>query len=177
MITGFGPEGPGGPGKPGTIEAPTTLAVPRRTAAVIAVRFIPPQRPRAIAVELQARLTQTCAATGRAWTSRQSRRVRREPSRSVREPAVRHQLRPGVRPDDPCTPAGVALRGLHSHAQASGRARPAGMQCCGEPFAVRSQVSWTLGEADADWLDLLLGARASDVDCAEEHHGGFPVGK
>ena len=26
------------------------------------------------------------------------------------------------------------------------------MQCCGEPFRVGSQVTWTLGAADQDWL-------------------------
>lgn len=30
------------------------------------------------------------------------------------------------------------------------------MQCCGEPFAVGSQVSWTLGDADTDWLGAVL---------------------
>lgn len=47
------------------------------------------------------------------------------------------------------------------------------MQCCGEPFAVGSQVSWTLGDADTDWLGAVLGARAAGVDAAEEHHGGL----
>lgn len=48
------------------------------------------------------------------------------------------------------------------------------MQCCGEPFAVGSQVSWTLGAADTDWLGTVLGARAAGVGAAEEHHGGLP---
>lgn len=48
------------------------------------------------------------------------------------------------------------------------------MQCCGEPFAVGSQVSWRLGDADRDWLGAVLGARAAGVDAAEEHHGGLP---
>jgi hypothetical protein len=48
------------------------------------------------------------------------------------------------------------------------------MQCCGEPFAVGSEISWTLGNADADWLETVLGARATGVDSAEEHHGGLP---
>src|ERR1700722_20471881 len=48
------------------------------------------------------------------------------------------------------------------------------MQCCGEPFAVGSQVLWRLGDADGDWLGAVLGARAAGVDAAEEHHGGLP---
>lgn len=47
------------------------------------------------------------------------------------------------------------------------------MQCCGEPFAVGSQVSWRLGDADRDWLGAVLGAMAAGVDAAEEHHGGL----
>lgn len=31
------------------------------------------------------------------------------------------------------------------------------MQCCGEPFRVGSEVAWTLGEADRDWLEEMLG--------------------
>jgi hypothetical protein len=46
------------------------------------------------------------------------------------------------------------------------------MQCCGEPFAVGSGVSWRLRDADQDWLQTVLGARAAGVDAAEEHHGG-----
>jgi hypothetical protein len=48
------------------------------------------------------------------------------------------------------------------------------MQCCGEPFAVGSQVSWTLGDVDRDWLEAVLGARAAGVNAAEGHHGGLP---
>ncbi|MGC1287738.1 MAG: DUF6578 domain-containing protein [Streptosporangiaceae bacterium] len=47
------------------------------------------------------------------------------------------------------------------------------MQCCGEPFAVGSDISWTLGDADADWLEAVLGAKATEVDSAEEHHGAL----
>ena len=46
------------------------------------------------------------------------------------------------------------------------------MQCCGEPFQVGSQVAWTLGDADPDWLEAVLGTDAHFVDAAEEHHGG-----
>lgn len=49
------------------------------------------------------------------------------------------------------------------------------MQCCGEPFRLGSQVAWTVGEADPDWLEAVLGAETSPgVDGAEEHHGGIP---
>ena len=49
------------------------------------------------------------------------------------------------------------------------------MQCCGEPFSVGQQVSWTLGDVDQDWLMAMLGADAQvSVDAAEEHHGGLP---
>jgi hypothetical protein len=49
------------------------------------------------------------------------------------------------------------------------------MQCCGEPFHLGSQVDWTLGDADPDWLEAVLGADAQrTVDAAEEHHGGVP---
>jgi hypothetical protein len=49
------------------------------------------------------------------------------------------------------------------------------MQCCGEPFSVGQPVSWTLGDADQDWLMTMLGADAQvTVDAAEEHHDGLP---
>jgi hypothetical protein len=45
------------------------------------------------------------------------------------------------------------------------------MQCCGQPFTVGTTVSWTLREADPDWLIAVLGPDvASTVDAAEEHH-------
>jgi hypothetical protein len=47
------------------------------------------------------------------------------------------------------------------------------MQCCGEPFRLGSQVAWTLGAADPDWLEAMLGALQT-VDAVEEHHGGVP---
>jgi hypothetical protein len=50
------------------------------------------------------------------------------------------------------------------------------MQCCGEPFRIGSQVAWTLGRPDLDWLNAMLGADArQSVDAAEEHHGGLPA--
>jgi hypothetical protein len=49
------------------------------------------------------------------------------------------------------------------------------MQCCGEPFRLGSQVAWTLGPADNDWLDGMLGPQARPAaDAAEDHHGGVP---
>jgi hypothetical protein len=49
------------------------------------------------------------------------------------------------------------------------------MQCCGKPFSRGSQVAWTLGPADPEWLQAVLGAnRQQTVDAAEEHHGGVP---
>jgi len=47
------------------------------------------------------------------------------------------------------------------------------MQCCGKPFRLGSRVAWTLGAADPDWLEAMLGAQQT-VDAAEEHHGGIP---
>jgi hypothetical protein len=50
--------------------------------------------------------------------------------------------------------------------------------CCGEPFAVGSRMSWTLrrgSDVDRPWLAAVLGADvAATVDAAEEHHGGIP---
>ncbi|MEU5211652.1 DUF6578 domain-containing protein [Streptomyces sp. NPDC020742] len=49
------------------------------------------------------------------------------------------------------------------------------MECCGDPFRVGSRVSWTLVEANGEWLAAVLGsAAAAGVDAAEEHHGGAP---
>jgi len=49
------------------------------------------------------------------------------------------------------------------------------MQCCGEPFAVGSPVSWTLEDPDPDWLAAIVGDDlAARVDAAEEHHRGGP---
>jgi hypothetical protein len=48
------------------------------------------------------------------------------------------------------------------------------MQCCGEPFAVGVEVSWTLRDADRERLVEILGIDlALGVDQAEEHHGGI----
>jgi hypothetical protein len=49
------------------------------------------------------------------------------------------------------------------------------MQCCGDDFSAGSRVSWTLADADADWLRAVLGDDIA-VDAAEEHHGGVPDG-
>jgi hypothetical protein len=49
------------------------------------------------------------------------------------------------------------------------------MQCCGSNFGVGSRVSWTLADADTDWLTTVLGDDVT-VDAAEEHHGGVPDG-
>ena len=47
------------------------------------------------------------------------------------------------------------------------------MQCCGDPFAVGVEVSWTLRDADREWIGVILGDDlALGVDKAEEHHGG-----
>jgi hypothetical protein len=49
------------------------------------------------------------------------------------------------------------------------------MQCCGQPFHLGSQVTWTLGNAGTEWIDAMLGAQLQrPVDAAEEHHGGVP---
>ncbi|MFE0379600.1 DUF6578 domain-containing protein [Streptomyces inhibens] len=51
------------------------------------------------------------------------------------------------------------------------------MQCCGEPFGIGAEVSWTLVDADKEWLaDVLGGEAAATVDAAEEHHGGTREG-
>jgi hypothetical protein len=47
------------------------------------------------------------------------------------------------------------------------------MQCCGKPFRVGGRVSWTLGEADPDWLAEILGEDPG-MDATEQHHGGIP---
>jgi len=51
------------------------------------------------------------------------------------------------------------------------------MQCCGEPFHVGSQVSWTLLPSNASWLRPLLPAGTDvTIDAAEERHGDAPDG-
>lgn len=49
------------------------------------------------------------------------------------------------------------------------------MQCCGDPFAVGSEVRWTLIPPDHDWFRVLLGN--VEVDAVEEHHGGEKKGQ
>ena len=44
------------------------------------------------------------------------------------------------------------------------------MQCCGEPFRVGSRVSWSVLDADQQWLSDMLGPAAAEVTVAEEHH-------
>jgi hypothetical protein len=47
------------------------------------------------------------------------------------------------------------------------------MQCCGEAFAIGSKVSWTVRDADHEWLTDVIGPdAAATIDAAEEHHGG-----
>ncbi|XIE78363.1 DUF6578 domain-containing protein [Streptomyces sp. SBR177] len=46
------------------------------------------------------------------------------------------------------------------------------MQCCGERFAPGDVVSWTLLEADPEeYVDIVGGERADEIDFREEHHG------
>lgn len=47
------------------------------------------------------------------------------------------------------------------------------MQCCGAPFSVGDEVSWTLREPDTAWLEAVLDKDvAGGIGGAEEHHGG-----
>ena len=50
------------------------------------------------------------------------------------------------------------------------------VQCCGEPFSVGSQVSWTLSRCtDPAFATAVLGDDlASSLTHQEEHHGGLP---
>jgi hypothetical protein len=51
------------------------------------------------------------------------------------------------------------------------------MQCCGEPFAVGEEISWTLRDADNEWLKAIFGPESAiAVDKQEEHHGGVVEG-
>ncbi|MFG2098325.1 DUF6578 domain-containing protein [Streptomyces sp. NPDC048612] len=51
------------------------------------------------------------------------------------------------------------------------------MQCCGDPFDIGSEVSWTLIDPDKEWLADVLGAgTAATVDAAEDHHVDAPEG-
>jgi hypothetical protein len=47
------------------------------------------------------------------------------------------------------------------------------MQCCGDPFRVGSHVSWSVLDADQQWLSEMLGPAAAEVTVAEEHHASF----
>ncbi len=47
-------------------------------------------------------------------------------------------------------------------------------ECCGDPWSIGSTVSWTLAEADDDYLAPLFPPESEVVvDRAEEHHGGL----
>jgi hypothetical protein len=47
------------------------------------------------------------------------------------------------------------------------------MQCCGKPFALGTQVAWTLRALERDWIGEVLGPDAPlTADATEEHHGG-----
>jgi hypothetical protein len=50
------------------------------------------------------------------------------------------------------------------------------MQCCGEPFSIGSEVTWTLQPTtDRDFAATVLGDQlASTLTHDEEHHGGLP---
>ncbi|MFI2259397.1 DUF6578 domain-containing protein [Streptomyces tubercidicus] len=51
------------------------------------------------------------------------------------------------------------------------------MQCCGDPFSIGSEVSWTLIDPKDEWLTDVLGAELADtVDAAEDRHLGAPKG-
>jgi hypothetical protein len=51
------------------------------------------------------------------------------------------------------------------------------LDCCGEPFSVGSQVSWTVWQGGHSWLAALLGPGASvTLDAVEDHHGKIPKG-
>jgi hypothetical protein len=44
-----------------------------------------------------------------------------------------------------------------------------------QAFRLGSQVAWTLGNADTEWIGTMLGVQLQrPVDAAEEHHGGVP---
>jgi len=51
------------------------------------------------------------------------------------------------------------------------------MDCCGEPFSVGSQVSWTIGRESSDWLRRILGENTDvKIDAFEDRHVGLPEG-
>jgi hypothetical protein len=46
------------------------------------------------------------------------------------------------------------------------------LDCCGEPFAVGSQISWTLIQNRCSWIQDIISPDAGIVVAArEEHHG------
>ena len=55
------------------------------------------------------------------------------------------------------------------------------LQCCGDPFAIGSEVSWTVEPTTGDgwhqYLAALLGADPGfTVDAIEDHHDQLPAG-
>ncbi|MFC5006620.1 DUF6578 domain-containing protein [Dactylosporangium cerinum] len=49
------------------------------------------------------------------------------------------------------------------------------LRCCGEPFAVGSEVAWRLYDTDSAWLNELLGTGGAGsapirLDAVEDHH-------
>ena len=50
--------------------------------------------------------------------------------------------------------------------------------CCGEPFGIGSEVSWTIGPANSDLLTDMLGTDTGvAIDAFEDHHStGLPEG-
>ena len=48
------------------------------------------------------------------------------------------------------------------------------LECCGEPFTVGQQVSWSVHESDREWLEKMLGVEsAREIGWAEDHHGSI----
>jgi hypothetical protein len=49
------------------------------------------------------------------------------------------------------------------------------LDCCGEPFRVRSRVSWGLRPNTSEgWLDSVLGPEVVTIDAVEDHHCDNP---
>jgi hypothetical protein len=46
------------------------------------------------------------------------------------------------------------------------------MQCCGAPFAVDSDVTWTVTDAvEREWLEIVIDAKtAKTIDFVQDHH-------
>jgi hypothetical protein len=49
-----------------------------------------------------------------------------------------------------------------------------GFQCCGDPFAVGTNVSWPVSTEDTEWFDELLPSGVPGVDAVEDHHDELP---